>query len=192
MKDYKLHFDMPYISPDNFKQKHYNILTATIAGSRLREYMSLEGSAHISFNSSDIQQTSPIVTVLDKFSKMKSNCIVYNLSENMSNQNYYDKLFIYQTIGNKHSYYGYILYNSKLNKCTHIYFLEYDDNNLLSSLNKNFSTMYRREIYEHYSKKNDAIKHKNGLGLNDIQTIKDYNDMKTSYITRKEKYMRVA
>ena len=94
MEVFNIKFNMPYIETDVIKQKHYGILLSTIGNSRLINYMHYDGPGLITFNEDDIQHNNPIVTLMDKYNRLKTNCLVYSLTENTSNMGYYDKLFI--------------------------------------------------------------------------------------------------
>lgn len=177
MKTYNLEFNMPYIDVDNFKQKPMSILISMITNSRLGEHMVFEGTGNITFESKDVKHYKPIVTVLDKYNRLKSNCLVFHLPITTCNRRYFDKLVIYYTAGSKIPSYGYVLHNSKTGKSAHIYCLDYDNINLLKCLNQTFNTLYNREIYDYYTKKNDAIKGRHGLTPADCPTVIEYNDI---------------
>ena len=101
MEVFNIKFNMPYIETDVIKQKHYGILLSTIGNARLIKYMHYDGPGIITFNEDDIQHNNPIVTLMDKYNRLKTNCLVYSLTENTSNMGYYDKLFIYYRVGIK-------------------------------------------------------------------------------------------
>ena len=131
----------------------------------------------ITYDNEDVQHTNPTITLMEKYNRLKTNCLVYSLPENTSNMNYYDKLFIYYSSGNKESYYGYVLYNTKNGKNTHKYFIDDDYNNLTQCLNKTFIQMYNTTLYDYYIKKNDALKCRKGLTRKDCPTITDHANM---------------
>ena len=177
MEVFNIKFNMPYIETDVIKQKHYGILLSTIGNSRLIKYMHYDGPGIITFNEDDIQHNNPIVTTMDKYNRLKTNCLVYSLTENTSNMGYYDKLFIYYSVGTKFSYYGYVLFNTKTNKNEHIYFIDDNYNDLTRCLNQSFNHMYDKTLFEYYGKKYDAIKGRHGLTVQDCPTITDYESM---------------
>ena len=177
MEVFNIKFNMPYIETDVIKQKHYGILLSTIGNSRLINYMHYDGPGLITFNEDDIQHNNPIVTLMDKYNRLKTNCLVYSLTENTSNMGYYDKLFIYYSVGTKFSYYGYVLFNTKTNKNEHIYFIDDNYNDLTRCLNQSFNHMYDKTLFEYYGKKYDAVKCRHGLTLQNCPTIIDYKSM---------------
>lgn len=177
MKEFNIKFELPYIETNVFRQKHYNILLSLIGNSRLNSYMHYDGPGIITFDNEDVQHTNPTITLMEKYNRLKTNCLVYSLPENISNMNYYDKLFIYYSSGNKESYYGYVLYNTKNGKNTHKYFIDDDYNNLTQCLNKTFIQMYNTTLYDYYIKKNDALKCRKGLTRKDCPTITDHANM---------------
>lgn len=190
MEEFNIEFNMPYIGVDTLKQKHYLVLTSTIGCSRLREYMKFEGPGLIVFADDDIKHCHPTVTLMDKYNRLKTNCLIYSLPENSSNMNYFDKLVIYYSAGSKISYYGYVLYNTKTGKSEHIYFVEDNYNDLLRCLNQTFNRLFDKTLYDYYGKKYDALKGRNGLTIIDIPTVKDYEDITTERKNRIYDFMR--
>lgn len=189
MESFNIKFEMPYIGTDTLKQKHYSVLTSTIGCSRLREYMKFEGPGLISFSDDDTKHWHPMVTSMDKYNRLKTNCLIYSLPENPSNMGYFDKLVIYYSAGSKISYYGYVLYDTKTDKSEHIYFIEDNYNDLLRCLNQTFNRLYDKTLYDHYGKKYDALKSRHGLTINDVPTIKDYEDIITERKNRVYDFM---
>ena len=174
---YNIEFSMPYIETDTIKQKHYYILLQLINNSRLSEFMKFEGPGLIVFDEDDKKHWHPHVSLMDKYNRLKTNCLVFSLSENPNNMGYYDKLFLYYSTGSKISYYGYVMYDSKTNKSNHIYFIEDNYNDLTRCLNQSFIRMFDNTLYDYYAKKYDSVKSRRGLTIEDCPSIKEYEDM---------------
>lgn len=189
MESFNIKFEMPYIGTDTLKQKHYSVLITMIGNSRLRECMKFEGPGLISFEDDDTKHWHPIVTLMDKYNRLKTNCLIYSLPENPSNMGYFDKLVIYYSTGSKISYYGYVLYDTKTDKSEHIYFIEDNYNDLLRCLNQTFNRLYDKTLYDHYGKKYDSLKSRHGLTINDVPVIKDYEDIITERKNRVYDFM---
>lgn len=177
MESYNIKFNMPYIEADTLKQKHYSILLSLIGNSRLQEFMKFDGPGLITFAEDDTKHWNPIVTRMEKYNRLKTNCLIYTLPENPNNMGYYDKLFIYWTAGSKISYYGYVMYNTNTGKNEHIYFIDDNYNDLTRCLNQSFNALFNKELFAYYAKKYDAVKGRRGLTLQDCPSIKDYENV---------------
>jgi len=177
MEVYNIKFSMPYIEADVFKQKHYDILLSLIGNSRLAENMHYDGPGLMTFAVNDSQHNNPIVTPMDKYNRLKTNCLIFSLPSNNRNMGYYDKLFIYYSAGVKIAQYGYVLFNTETNKCQHIYFIDDDYNDLLRCLNQTFNRLSDESLFAFYSKKYDAIQGRNGFTIDDAPRAADYETM---------------
>ena len=167
MKYENLKFNFFYLPISNFKEKHYLILQKTIGNSHLCDFMKFKCPAKITFEDSDKKHQYPIIEELDTFKRKSVNCMVYNLTHNSSNQGYYDTLFLYYDEGIKTPSYGYLLYNSKTQKMNHKFLIYGDISDLCIDLNFTFRTMYNAKIYDHFSRKYDALHNRNGKTLKD-------------------------
>lgn len=125
--EYKLKFNMPYINCDNYKEKELLNFIGIINGSRVGLLLTGYKYANLKFDDKDNKHEYPIITELDSFSRSKTNCIIFNISKN----NKYDKIFIYQTLNKENPYYGILAFNEETQKCTHIYNIEYDHSKII-------------------------------------------------------------
>lgn len=178
MKEYNLEFNMFYLNADNFKEKNARILVATIANARLNDFMKFSCFAHIDFDESDKKHQFPHVTEFEKYNRTKTNCIVYDLTDNANNQRYYDKCFIYRTNSPHFSTYGFVFYNSETGKCNHIYNIEEEYDVICVKLMQSFLTMFNKPLFDFYAKKYDCTKGRNGLTVQDTPGIVEYEKMK--------------
>ena len=183
--EYKFEFERYFLDTDNFKHKQvYNIL-GIISGGRLREYMRFFGYGNISYDPEDKEHRYPTVTELDKFNRLKTNCLIFDLSYNPLNNGKYDRCFIYNTIGHQIGGYGFVLYNTKTGKLSHKYFIEYTYDGLCQALTKSFDSLIRDELWiNYYGKKYDAMKRRNGLDVKDCPTLSDYERCKNNHYAR--------
>lgn len=177
--DFELSMCHPMIS--TFKEKIARIIINTIGGSRLNKNMKFESFGKIEFNEDDINEKHPFITTMDQFNRVKTNCLIYNLPVNNTNNGFYDKCFVYYHTSSKDIVnYGYIFYNSKTNDVLHDYYIEPSYDELMKHLNQSFNSFERRDIIEFYSKKHDSIHHnKNCNGINETayqEMIKQHTD----------------
>lgn len=182
MNEYNLEFNYNYIDTDNFKQKSANILVSTIAGSRLNDYMKFSAWAHIDFNDEDKLHKYPHITELDKFSRSKTNCIIYDLVSNpYNNDNIYDKCFIYRSNNSKDSTYGFIMYNTITGKSSHIFYIIEIYDALCVRLIQFFNTLSKKHLFDYYNHRFYCCNNQYGLTLNDCPSLIDYNNIIDNY-----------
>jgi hypothetical protein len=177
---YEINLNFYYQTFDTFKQKSSLILQSLFAGGRMIDYAKFHGYGLITTNG----HKADIITIedTDKFNRAKTNCIIYNLTYNKWNPGKFDKLFIYRTNMSKdNAFYGFILYNTETNKMTNVYNIEYSDDRLYQYIYRSIIGLVNKELFEHYSKKYDCLKGRNGLSLKNIPVHKDWEKMKQHY-----------
>ena len=129
--EYNAKLEMPYTECVNFKEKESHFLSSVLLGGHLIDYCHFGGYHNISFGEDDIKCMNPIITSLESFSRNKTNCLCFNLTNSI-----YDKLFIYKTGIKESNFYGLILYNIENNKSLNIYNIEYDVSKLVITINR--------------------------------------------------------
>ena len=178
--NYEITLDFYYQTFDNFKQKGALILQSLFAGGRIIDYAKFHGYGIILTNGHKADKIT--IEDLDKFSRSKTNCIIYDLTYNKYNPGIYDKLFIYRTdISRDNAFYGYILYNTETGKTMNKYNLDNMDDKLYQYIYLSIINLPKQKLFDHYGKKYDAVKKRNGLTLNDIPTIEDWREMHQYY-----------
>lgn len=184
MKEYKLEFGKYYIDTNNFKQRNAEILVSMIGMSRLQEFMQFAGYAHIEFDESDVKHRYPIVTELEKFSRSKTNCIIYDLSDNSFNHKKFDKCFIYRSNNHKEPMFGFVMLNTETGRINHVYDIDELPDCLCQRFSQVFYTLYNDDMYNHYATKYDAVKERNGLTKIDVPSGKDFEEINEVYINQ--------
>ena len=137
--NYEIEFNYYFQNMHNFKEKDMRILMATIAGSRLGVEMKLEGYGQCTFDEDDTIRRYGYVRVAESFERKKTNCLVYRLEETPLNHGRYDKLFLYWYAGKLGQHYGFMLHNTKTNRCVQISDTDGDINELLIALSHRFT-----------------------------------------------------
>lgn len=161
MNDTKFEFEFRHwnFNPANFKKKQMMILLGVIEGSRLGKYFKFSGYGNISFNDEDTAHKCPIIEMQEKYNRNKTNVLVFDMPVTDRNiDGLYDKMFLYQTDFPHIPNYGYVLYNTKTKKTNHIFYIDYDINDLTISLNKSLSINPYLPIYKFYGDKYDYFK----------------------------------
>lgn len=161
MNDINFEFEFGYwnFNLANFKKKQMMILLGVIGGSRLGKYFKFSGYGNISFSDEDTAHRYPIIEMQEKYNRNKTNVLVFDMPVTDRNiDGLYDKMFLYQTDFPHIPNYGYVLYNTKTKKTNHIFYIDYDINDLTISLNKSLSVNPYLPIYKFYGDKYDYFK----------------------------------
>lgn len=177
---YEITLNFYYQTFDNFKQKAALILQGLMNGGRMIDYARFHGYGVITPNGHKADKIT--IEELDKFNRVKTNCLIYDLTYNKYNKGKFDKLFIYMSNSARdNESYGYILYNTKTQEMSNKYIIEYMDDKLYQYIYMSLIKIPNKKLWEHYGKKYDAIKKRYGLTINDIPTVKDHQEMKQYY-----------
>lgn len=181
MCDYKLKFIMCYLTTDNFREKSARLLMETFTQSRMNNFMKFDSFARIDFAEDDRKHERPMVTKFDKFNRSRTNCLIYDLVENIYNRNEYDKCFIYRSNGYRDSSYGCVFLNTKTGRTKHVFGIEELPDAICVKLMQIFNSMLNGPIIDFYSRKWDAIKNRNGLSQIDTPPETEYRKMIAKY-----------
>lgn len=154
MTTYNLTFDVPHVTCENFKEKHVYMLNRNIEEGRLGMLMKFSSNANISFAENDNQHLHPIITEQDKFNRVRTNCLIYDLTNNEYNPGYYDKLFVYHSLTKKNGWFGYIFYNTITGKQLHKYYVDLTDCGLITTLHKSFRLMLEQQTVDFMKENN--------------------------------------
>ena len=150
--NYDFELGVHYVEFDNFKQKQVAILRNVIEGGRLILDLKFNCYATITIDPEDSHHIHPHIEETEGFNRLKTNCLVYDMLTTDANRGFYDKCFIYQTVGAKgNGFYGYLLYNSETKKLTHIYYIEREEGALCRRLNKTILLFRHIDKYLPYS-----------------------------------------
>ena len=175
--NYELDLAINYQTFDNFKQKAALILQGLFAGGHMIDFARFSGYATIT--SLNERRNRISIEEQDRFNRAKTNCLIYDLTDNKFNPKKYDKLFIYYSITSRdNAWYGYVLYNTENGNTFNKYCLDHSDDKLYQYIYNNIVNLSKDKLYEYFSKRYDALKNKD---MKNIKTIKDYNEMKQYY-----------
>lgn len=186
MNSYSFEFWIWHFNCDNFNQKHSSILLSMINNGRLSRYMTFSSYGTITFAPEDTRHKYPTITELENFSRNKTNCLIFNLTENEKNQNVYNKLFIYHSNGLQHDFYGYVFYNTETGKMIHKYFVSHEYDELCIAITKSLNILGKMPLYNFYSTCFDSAK---GNKSNKILTKGDEDDVLNKYNEILKKYV---
>ena len=178
--NYEITLDFYYQTFDSFKQKSCLILQGLFANGRMIDYAKFHGYGIITTNCKMADKIA--IEELNKFVRSKTNCIIYDLTYNKYNPGIYDKLFIYKSdMSRDNAFYGYILYNTETHKMVNKYILDYMDDKLYQYIYMSIISLPNIAKFNHYGKRYDAVKNRNGLTVKDCPTRNDYEEMHQYY-----------
>ena len=178
--NYEITLDFYYQTFDSFKQKSCLILQGLFANGRMIDYAKFHGYGIITTNCKKADKID--IEELNKFVRSKTNCIIYDLTYNKYNPGIYDKLFIYKSdMSRDNAFYGYILYNTETHKMVNKYILDYMDDKLYQYIYMSIISLPNIAKFNHYGKRYDAVKNRNGLTVKDCPTRSDYEEMHQYY-----------
>ena len=178
--NYEITLDFYYQTFDSFKQKSCLILQGLFANGRMIDYAKFHGYGIITTNCKKADKIA--IEELNKFVRSKTNCIIYDLTYNKYNPGIYNKLFIYKSdMSRDNAFYGYILYNTETHKMVNKYILDYMDDKLYQYIYMSIISLPNIAKFNHYGKRYDAVKNRNGLTVKDCPTRSDYEKMHQYY-----------
>ena len=178
--NYEITLDFYYQTFDSFKQKSCLILQGLFANGRMIDYAKFHGYGIITTNCKKADKIA--IEELNKFVRSKTNCIIYDLTYNKYNPGIYNKLFIYKSdMSRDNAFYGYILYNTETHKMVNKYILDYMDDKLYQYIYMSIISLPDIVKFNHYGKRYDAVKNRNGLTVKDCPTRSDYEKMHQYY-----------
>lgn len=174
---YEIELAINYQTFDNFKQKPILILQGLFANGRIIDYMKFNSYATIT--SLDDHNKHILIEEMDKFNRLKTNCIIYDLTYNKYNPGKYDKIFIYTSITSRDTeWYGYVLYNTKTHKTFNKYCISKSDDKLYQYIYLSIINLSEDVKWNYYNKKWDSLKEKK---FDEMQTVKHHREMKKYY-----------
>lgn len=151
MNSYEIELNVPYVYFNNFKQKQTYNIQQVIGGSRLNFYMKFTGFGLITETKVGPAFKNIKIEKQEKFNRIRTNCMIFDLIENDVNKGYYDKCFIYSDNSGKSGFYGYILYNTTTGRTDHVYNINKESIDICKRLKKSFLLQIHHDKYKPYS-----------------------------------------
>lgn len=156
--DYTFKKMYPYVETSVLKQKEVACINNIVTAGRLRHFIKFNGYGVCEYDEDDKQMINANVTMTDKFNRLRTNVIVFDVFENDWNNNSYDKLFIFKTNWPKETVFNIVFHNTKTGHSMHHPEIEYAYDTLAQDIAKVFNTCHKKEMFKFYRKKNECIK----------------------------------
>lgn len=151
--DYTFNKMYPYMDTSVMKQKDVNNLMTLISSGRLKNLIEFEGFGVCEYDEDDKQLIHPYVTKFDKFNRLRTNVLIYNILDNDWSGGKYDKLFIFKTNWPKEPTYNIVFHNTQTNVSMHHPEIENANDIVAQDIMKVFNIIHQREIFEFQSNK---------------------------------------
>lgn len=159
-KEYKYKFnkEYPYLETSVLKIKDVNDIMSHTSCGRLKNLIEFEAYGVCEYDEDDVQLNHPNVIVSDKFNRLRTNVLIYNIFNNDWSKGLFDKLFIFKTNWPHEPAYSIVFHNTQTGKSVHHPEIENAHDILMQDIMKFFNTLHRREILDYYSNKAKCFK----------------------------------
>ena len=151
--DYTFKKMYPYVETSVLKQKEVICINNIIAAGRLRHFIKFVGYGVCEYDEDDKQLINTHVVMADKFNRLRTNVMVFDVFNNDWTNGVYDKLFIFKTAWPKEHTLNIVFHNTKTGNSMHHPEIEFAYDILVHDIMKVFNTLHKQEILDFYKKK---------------------------------------
>ena len=151
--DYTFKKMYPYVETSVLKQKEAICINNIIAAGRLRHFIKFVGYGVCEYDEDDKQLINTHVVMIDKFNRLRTNVMVFDVFNNDWTNGVYDKLFIFKTAWPKEHTLNIVFHNTKTGNSMHHPEIEFAYDILVHDIMKVFNTLHKQEILDFYKKK---------------------------------------
>ena len=165
--DYTFKKMYPYVETSVLKQKEVICINNIIATGRLRHFIKFVGYGVCEYDEDDKQLINTHVVMADKFNRLRTNVMVFDVCNNDWTNGVYDKLFIFKTAWPKEPTLNIVFHNTKTGKSMHHPEIEFAYDILVHDIMKVFNTLHKQEILNFHKKKLEDSRNDNWI--NDVR-----------------------
>lgn len=151
--DYTFKKMYPYVETSVLKQKEVICINNIIATGRLRHFIKFVGYGVCEYDEDDKQLINTHVVMADKFNRLRTNVMVFDVFNNDWTNGVYDKLFIFKTSWPKEQTLNIVFHNTKTGNSMHHPEIEFAYDILVHDIMKVFNTLHKQEILDFHKKK---------------------------------------
>lgn len=167
----------PYVETSVMKQKDAAVILNTINSGRLKHHMKFNCYGECHYDEDDKQMNHAYVTRSDKFNRLRTNVLVFDMYDNDWNPGIYDKLYIFKSNNVNNPTFSIVAYNTITKKAHHHPQIEYAYDILLQTISRLIFTIHRKCFVDFYYKKEKMIADKtptNGYYEKDFKKIMEF------------------
>lgn len=165
--DYTFKKMYPYVETSVLKQKEVICINNIIATGRLRHFIKFVGYGVCEYDEDDKQLINTHVVMADKFNRLRTNVMVFDVFNNDWTNGVYDKLFIFKTAWSKEQTLNIVFHNTKTGNSMHHPEIEFAYDILVHDIMKVFNTLHKQEILDFHKKKLEDSR--NDKWVNDVR-----------------------
>ena len=165
--DYTFKKMYPYVETSVLKQKEVICINNIIAAGRLRHFIKFVGYGVCEYDEDDKQLINTHVVMADKFNRLRTNVMVFDVFNNDWTNGVYDKLFIFKTAWPKEQTLNIVFHNTKTGNSMHHPEIEFAYDILVHDIMKVFNTLHKQEILDFHKKKLEDSR--NDKWVNDVR-----------------------
>ena len=165
--DYTFKKMYPYVETSVLKQKEVICINNIIATGRLRHFIKFVGYGVCEYDEDDKQLINTHVVMADKFNRLRTNVMVFDVFNNDWTNGVYDKLFVFKTSWPKEQTLNIVFHNTKTGNSMHHPEIEFAYDILVHDIMKVFNTLHKREILDFHKKKLEDSR--NDKWVNDVR-----------------------
>ena len=151
--DYTFKKMYPYVETSVLKQKEVICINNIIAAGQLRHFLKFVGYGVCEYDEDDKQLINTHVVMADKFNRLRTNVMVFDVFNNDWTNGVYDKLFIFKTAWAKEQTLNIVFHNTKTGNSMHHPEIEFAYDTLVHDIMKVFNTLHKQEILDFHKKK---------------------------------------
>ena len=151
--DYTFKKMYPYVETSVLKQKEVICIKNIITTGRLRHFIKFVGYGVCEYDEDDKQLINTHVVMADKFNRLRTNVMVFDVFNNDWTNGVYDKLFIFKTAWPKEHTLNIVFHNTKTGISMHHPYIEFAYDILVHDIMKVFNTLHKQEILDFHKKK---------------------------------------
>lgn len=163
--DYKFEKNYSRIETSVLKLKDAQKIQQLISTGRLKNFIEFESYGIITYDENDERMLYPYVTKMDKFNRLRTNVIIYNVRHNDWNQGVYDKLYIIKQNNVKEPTFAYIFHNLKTGQCSMMPAIEYAYDRLIQNITKSINIIKKHKLLDYYSRKTESAHSNNPANI---------------------------
>ena len=165
--DYTFKKMYPYVETSVLKQKEVICINNIITTGRLRHFIKFVGYGVCEYDEDDKQLINTHVVMADKFNRLRTNVMVFDVFNNDWTNGVYDKLFIFKTAWPKEQTLNIVFHNTKTGNSMHHPEIEFAYDILVHDIMKVFNTLHKQEILDFHKKKLEDSR--NDKWVNDVR-----------------------
>lgn len=157
-KTYQFKKMYTHVEESVLKQKDVNSILAMINGGRLKHLIKFEGFGLCEHDETDTKLEYGNITMMDKFNRLRTNIMVFEVFNNDWSHGMFDKMYIFKTIWPRETVFNIVFHNTSTGKVSHTPEVEYAYDILVQDIVKAFNIMHKKKIIDFYSLKHKACK----------------------------------